>query len=68
MSTKRDAQLESCELSFIWGKIRTAAWERAPQIALKDISEEAVGKVNIYDFGEGGVQCNQLLSLQTVFC
>ena len=47
VSPKRDAQLESCELSFIWGKMRTAAWETAPQIALKDFSEEAGWKVNI---------------------
>ena len=26
------------------------------------------GKVNISDFGEGGVQCNQELTLQKVFC
>ena len=24
---KKDVQLENCELSFIWGKMRTAAWE-----------------------------------------
>ena len=30
-----EAQLESCELSFIWGKMRTAAQEKAPQIALE---------------------------------
>lgn len=26
------------------------------------------GKVNVYDFGEGRVQCNQALTLQEVFC
>ena len=39
LSKKKDAQLESCELSFIWGKMRTAAreaalwklWETAPK-------------------------------------
>ena len=41
---KKDAQLESCELSFICGKMRTAAWEAAPQIALRDCSKEAVGE------------------------
>ena len=55
MSTEKDAQLESCELSFIWGKMRAAALETAPQRALRDCSQEAVGKVNTYDFGEGGV-------------
>ena len=39
---KKDAQLESCELSFIWGKMRTAAQEAASQIALKDSSKAAV--------------------------
>ena len=44
MLTKKDAQLESCELSFIWGKMRTAAREAAPQIALRDCSKAAVGE------------------------
>ena len=34
-------------LSFIWGQMRTAAWEAAPQKALEDCSKGAVGKVNI---------------------
>ena len=32
------------EVSFIWGKMRTIAWERAPQMALRDCSKEAVGE------------------------
>ena len=48
-------QLESGELSFIWGKMRTAAWEAASQMALRDCSKAAVGEVNTYGFGEGGV-------------
>ena len=32
MSTRKHAQIESCKLSFIWGKMRTAAWETAPQL------------------------------------
>ena len=45
---KKDTQLESCELSFIWGKMRPAAQEAASQIALRDCSKAAdVGKVNI---------------------
>ena len=43
VSTKKDVQLESCELSFIWGKLRTAAWEAASQIALRACSKAAVG-------------------------
>ena len=41
---KKDVQLESCELSFIWGKMRTAAQETASQIALGDCSKVAVGE------------------------
>ena len=43
---KTDAQLESCEVSFIWAKMRTAA-RAASQTALRDCSKAAVGKVNI---------------------
>ena len=44
MLTKKDAQCESCELSFIWGKMKTAAQETAPQIALRDGSREIVAQ------------------------
>ena len=44
MSTEKDVQLETCELSFIWGKMRTAAQEAAPLIALRDCSKAAVGE------------------------
>ena len=40
----RKAQCESCELSFIWVKLRMTAWETAPQIAFRDCSKEAVGR------------------------
>ena len=43
MLAKKDAQLESCELSFIWGKMRTVAWETAPKTALRNCSKEAGG-------------------------
>ena len=65
--TKKDVQLESCELSFIFGKMRTAAWEVASQIALKDCSKAAVGKVIISCFGEGEVQYHEAFILQKVF-
>ena len=42
--TKKDAQHESFKLSFIWDKMRTAAWETAPQIALRDGSKQAMGE------------------------
>ena len=64
---KQDVQLESCELSFIWGKMRTAAWEAASQIALKDCSKAAVGESRYISFGEGGVQYHEALNLQKVF-
>ena len=57
----KDAQLESCKLSLIWGKMRPAAWETVPQIALKNCSKEAVGEGG---FGKEGVQCDQALIFQ----
>ena len=47
MLTKKDAQCESCELSFTGGKMRTAAQEAAPEIALEDCWKRQMGKVNI---------------------
>ena len=41
MSTKKKAQLESCKLSFIWGKMRSAVWEAASQITRGDCSKAA---------------------------
>ena len=35
---KNKAQRESCDLSFIWGKMRTIAWETASQIVLRNCS------------------------------
>ena len=43
--TKKDAQHESCKLSFIWGKMRTAAREAASQIAATP--KRQWGKANI---------------------
>ena len=40
LSTKKDAQLDSCELKFYLGKIRTAVWEAAPHKALRNCSKE----------------------------
>ena len=56
---------ESSELNFIWGKMRTTAWETAPQIALRNCSKEAIGKGQyIRDFGEGGVHTIKHIILQ----
>ena len=54
---KKDAQCESCKLSFIWDKMRTAAWETALQMALRNSSKKGWGGGSQYtcDFGEDGV-------------
>ena len=44
----KNVQHESCKLSFTWGKMRSAAQETAPQIALRNCSKVAGGKVSIY--------------------
>ena len=66
---KKDAKCKNFELNFIWGKIKTAVWETAPQIVLRKCStiprNSGGGQ---YNFGEGGVQCNQACILQKVFC
>ena len=41
---KKKAQRESCKFSSIWSKVRTAAWETAPQRARRSCSKEAGGK------------------------
>ena len=45
---KKIAQHEICKLSFVWGKMRTAAQETAPQRALRNCSKDARRKVSIY--------------------
>ena len=40
-------QLKTCtssRLTFIWGKMKTASWEEASQIALRDCSKVILGK------------------------
>ena len=44
---KKIAQHERYKLSFIGGKMRTIALERAAQIALRNCSNETVGKMGI---------------------
>ena len=48
LSTKKDVQLESCELSFICGKMGTAAQEAASQIGLRDFSKAAMEESQYY--------------------
>ena len=52
--TLKNAQRESCEFNFIWGKMRTAAQETAPQMALRNRSKEAGGEGQHVTFGEEG--------------
>ena len=47
---KKDVQLESCELSCSWGKMRTAAWEVASQTALRDRSKVEEGESQYVKF------------------
>ena len=44
---KKNAQHERYKLSFIGGRMRTIALERAAQIALRNCSNETVGKMGI---------------------
>ena len=44
LKKKKKVQCKSCEWSFIWGKMRIAARKTALQIALRNSSEEAVGR------------------------
>ena len=50
---------QSCELSFIWGKIKSADWETAPQIALRNCSKEAGGWSVYMRFWWRGDTCSQ---------
>ena len=46
--TKNKTQHKSCELYFIWGKMRTIAWETASQRALRNCSKEVRGEGSMY--------------------
>ena len=48
LTKKKHAQHKRCELSFIWGKMRTIAWETASQIVLRNYPKKVVRKVSIY--------------------
>ena len=40
---KKNAWPESCKSNFIWGKMRTAVQETAPQVSLRNCSKERGG-------------------------
>ena len=66
---KKKAQHESCELSFIWGKMRNIAWETAFQMVLRNCSKEVVGKVSaIYMMSVKGGMCSQAHILGDACC
>ena len=74
LKKKKKVQLESCELSFIQGKMRTEAQDIAPQIALRYSKEEylrcskEVGGEGLYICGFGGSTCNQAQIFPEGFC
>ena len=45
--TKKNAQYESCELSFIWGKMGTVTQEIAPKIALRNCNMRERGRAQL---------------------
>ena len=55
VSTEKGHDVKNHELCLLWGQMRTAAREIAPQIALRHCSKEAGGGPYTCDFGEGGV-------------
>ena len=44
---KKNAQYESCELSFIWGKMGTVTQEIAPKIALRNCNMRERGRAQL---------------------
>ena len=52
---KKEAQCESCELSFIGGKMRAIDWETAFQGTLRNCSKEVGQKSVLYMISVKGV-------------
>ena len=71
---KENAQSESCKLSFIWGTVRTAAWETASQMSEKLLSsgkplqrgEVDRGGQYICEFGWRGIHAIKHVYFQKV--
>ena len=64
---KKFAQCESWELSFVAGKMRTAAWETTFQIALRNCSEEVKGEpayIEVLQQRAGCLNSKQLLLIK----
>ena len=56
LKKKKKAQCDSGKLSFIWGKMRTAAWEISPQIVLRNCSDRQGEGQYIHDFGINAIK------------
>ena len=68
MLTENNAQGESCELSFIWGKMMTIARETASQRALGNCSEEVGGEISIDVILGKGITRNQAHIFAEGYC
>ena len=65
--TYKHAQREGCDSSFIWGTMRSAAQETAPQIPLRGCFKKSGGDgQRVWDFGEGGMHAITHVFLQKV--
>lgn len=59
--------MKSCEFSFVWGKMRTAAWETAFQIAWRKLLHR--GRGGSQDTGEfGEVRTQAITHFFAGFC
>lgn len=63
----RNAQHESCELSFVAGKMRTIAWEIEPLRELCGAAPKRGGSQYMCDFGKAGV-CSQAHISAGAYC
>ena len=64
----KNKKIITCELSFIWDKMRTVVQETASQISLRSCSKEAWGKVSIYTILVKGEDIESRTCLFTCFC
>ena len=55
VSAKKKCTDEGCKLSFMWGNMRTAAWETVPQITEKLLQRGGGEGQYMRDFGERGI-------------
>ena len=55
-------------MKFRFGQNEDCSPGHMPQLALRDCAKEAVGEADVCDFGERRAHCNQVHSLQKIFC